>query len=349
MKKGGLWLAFAFGGSFVWASVSGWAQPTEGEGNGRRAVPAVLAAQPDALNVAIGPVRVAKGQRVRSVLAIGPVFVEGEIQGDVVSLGGVITLAEGASVGGRVIALGGHPTLAEGARVEVTTQLDPTARVQGLDTGEGEDTVLLGLGDVTVPADRTVALAVSLGGTLTVRGTVTQVAAGVGGDVVLEAGSVVQNVCVAGGIFRPAEGATVEGEIQQAEGYLAWLPWPEAELTPDSYTASTVRKSVAPHPSLEYSQNLQWTASPGIRTGAVEAAFRLSPGNLRLDGCCRSATQGEKPSSQIHLSLNYHIVNKTSVSWTYQHMEGTPPPEGPRGPEEAGQKQAQEVETGKER
>jgi hypothetical protein len=274
MKKYGLLLALTLGGSFMVGSVSAQ-EPSPAEvGNAAPGIP-WLVARPQAVNVAIGPVRVAEGPPVLSVLAIGPVRVEGQVLGDVVSLGGVITCAAGASVGGKAVALGGRMERAEGEKIEVATQLDPTAKEKGIDTSEEENGVLLGLGEVTVPADRTVTLAVAFGGPLTVRGTVTQIAACVGGDVVLEAGSRVQEVCVAGGMVRTAEGAVIQGPVHQTDGCLTGLPWREGEVTPDSQTMGKVNRKVSPNPVMWYNQNRQWVTQNGIRTGMVGTACDL--------------------------------------------------------------------------
>jgi tetratricopeptide (TPR) repeat protein len=98
-----------------------------------------------------------------------------------------------------------------------------------------------------------------------------------------------------------------------------------------------VSKSVLPHPSLRYSQNLQWSASQGIRTATVETGFNWIWRDLQLSGRSQTAAQGAKPASQVDLKLNYHFQD-TSVSWSYFRTAG-PRPEPAAGPPAPGAEQ----------
>jgi hypothetical protein len=66
----------------------------------------------------LGSLTVERGQRVQDAVAVlGSVTVRGEVEGDVVAVGGSVDVEDGASVIGNLVAVGGQLRIAQGARV----------------------------------------------------------------------------------------------------------------------------------------------------------------------------------------------------------------------------------------
>ena len=160
--------------------------------------------------ISVGPVTVGEGEIAGGMVALGAVTVAGEVRGDVLSVGGGVTLAKGSTVTGNVTAIRAGIDRAKGAKVfgevqpdrlpeldlvELSPSEHGTNRVHfGAARIDGEElaSVVVVGGDLTVGADAQIGLVVVMGG-----------------DLIVEAGGTCRNVQVAGGSVTAPETAEV--------------------------------------------------------------------------------------------------------------------------------------------
>ena len=164
--------------------------------------------------IAVGPVSVGANQEVGSLMAVGPVTVEGKVHGDVTSLGGKVTVAPSGVIAGQLTALCAQADVAEGGKVagDVKAYELPEMDRTSLSLRSPADAELIvGNAEFSEPFPT---CAVVIGGDAIVRAGsgLTEILA-VGGNVRIEAGAHVKAARVVGGKLERV--ATEEGAQDQ--------------------------------------------------------------------------------------------------------------------------------------
>ncbi|MBM3497197.1 MAG: polymer-forming cytoskeletal protein [Armatimonadetes bacterium] len=238
--------------------------------------------------VVIGPVSVGPDEAVQSLVAVGPITIAGNVFGDVVSVGGKVTIAPTALVAGNVTALCGYVEVAEGAKVLGTVRANELAlvRVTPLTPAAPAEAALI-LGDHEF-IDPRLRQAIVIGGNALVRATsgLTEIIA-LGGDVRIEAGPQVSAARVFGGqLTRVA-------------------PRPEAQ----DERAEPMR--------LRFGGRLAAESSAVAR---LTSSFERDRENLKLAAFSERSNTGEAhlaafaPSSRVELTLAVKQANRSPLS-----------------------------------
>ena len=150
--------------------------------------------------ICVGATAVPEGEVLTGVVCIGDVTVAGEVRGDVVAIGGSITLEPTALVAGNVTAVCGDVVQARSARVlgEVAAQQLPEVRSIDLPS-QGADPSRFHIGDATI-RDEKLETVIAIGGTLTIAGASDVANTRVlGGDLVVEGEAKTGSAHVVGG------------------------------------------------------------------------------------------------------------------------------------------------------